>query len=158
MLQLFDFKVIVGGVSIMFYYVVFAHRVTSSCQQSGARDVFLKELVIRPVNIGRKRRFAQHFVYVSTDLLECFIIFHFYFLGASRNRFKVRWLLNNDLSSLELSPDLLINLWGSTMVWPLVDFLNITITRTEIINLVNFFSVSIQFYTISKAKKTFLIS
>jgi len=89
MLQLFDFKVIVGGVSIMFYYVVFAHRVTSSCQQSGARDVFLKELVIRPVNIGRKRRFAQHFVYVSTDLLVCFIIFHFYFSGASRNRFKV---------------------------------------------------------------------
>ena len=74
----------------MFYYVVFAHRVTSSCQQSGARDVFLKELVIRPVNIGRKRRFAQHFVYVSTDLLECFIIFYFYFSGASRNRFKVR--------------------------------------------------------------------
>lgn len=57
MLQLFDFKVIVGGVSIMFYYVVFAHRVTSSCQQSGARDVFLKELVIRPANFGRKRCF-----------------------------------------------------------------------------------------------------
>lgn len=99
--------------------------------------------------LGESVVFAQHrfrpiYLYDS-------IIFHFYFSGASRNRYKSRRLLKNDLSSLELSPDLLINLRGSTMVWPLVDFLNITITRTESINLVNFFQFLFSF--IQKIKK-----